>query len=317
VKNLTLLRLSLAFVIAFIVLSFRARADDAPKVKAPAGAGKCMMWKVSSETATVYLVGSMHLATPDLYPLPKEMEEAFAKSDVLTVEININKMDQQKMAAKVQQKGMYVGDESLSKNVSKETWDSVKTACANLGLPPDAVEKMKPWTAGLVIEVVGIQKLGFDPNLGIDKHFLDLADKNGKKVDELETADFQIDMLSGFDAKLQEKALVATLEEIKDLKKDIGKMKDKWAAGDVKGLVDFLDAKDKLHPELDVISKKLIDDRNGPMAEKVEAYLKGNKTVFVVAGIAHMVGDKGIIKTLEDHKFKVEQSKATKAKETE
>ena len=49
------------------------------------------MWKVSSNTATVYLLGSMHMATPEMFPLPREVEEAFAKSDTLVVEVNINK----------------------------------------------------------------------------------------------------------------------------------------------------------------------------------------------------------------------------------
>ena len=37
-----------------------------------------LMWKAASPTATVYLVGSIHLGDSSMYPLPKEVESAFA-----------------------------------------------------------------------------------------------------------------------------------------------------------------------------------------------------------------------------------------------
>ena len=172
--------LILASLVAWPVLPARVRADDAPK--AATSTGKCMMWKVSSGAATVYLVGSMHLATPEMYPLPKEMEEAFARSDTLVVEVNINKLDPQKMFGLIMDKGMYKGNETLSTSIKKETWDQVKDICEKLGLPAAGVEKMKPWLVGVTIGELEIQKLGLDPKLGIDQHFLGLAD-TGKKDD--------------------------------------------------------------------------------------------------------------------------------------
>jgi len=293
----------------------RAQADDAPR--ASEATGKCMMWKVSSKTATVYLLGSMHMATPEMFPLPKEMEEAFDKSDTLVVEININKMDQAKMLQLAQDKGMYKGADTLSGTIKPETLQQLKAACDKIGFPEVALDKYKPWLVGVTLEVLQIQKLGFDPTLGVDKHFLDLADKKGKKIDELESADFQLDLLSGFDPKMQEASLVLTLAELKDLKDDMTKLTDAWTAGDAKAMDELMTSKEKDHPETKEVSQKLIYDRNGPMAEKVEGYLKGDKTVLVIAGCAHMVGDKGIIKTLQNDKFTVEQSPATRPAKAE
>ena len=253
-----------------------------------------MMWKVSSGAATVYLVGSMHLATPQMYPLPKEMEEAFDKSDVLVVEVNINKINQADMFKVVQEKGTYPEGETLSGHVSKDTMRALTDFCTKSGLPVAAIERMKPWVLSMTVEVLGITKLGLDPKLGIDKHFLDEADKAGKKIEELESADSQIDLLAGFDPKLQEKALVSALSEAKNLKELMGKLEEAWTTGNAQAVSDVIAKKLKDHPELKEIQKKMIDDRNGPMAEKVEAYLKGDKKVFVVAGVAHLVGDHGI-----------------------
>jgi hypothetical protein len=275
-------------------------------------AGKCMMWKVSSKTATVYLLGSMHLATPQMYPLPREMEDAFARSDLLVVEINIDKLDQQKMAQLVQTKGMYAGDATLSGSIKKQTWQDLSAECGKLGLPPAGIEKMKPWLVGLTVEMMEIQKLGFDPTLGIDKHFLALAEKKGETIDELETADFQIDLLASFDAKMQEANLVLTLAELKELTTQMNKLTSAWIAGDIKAVEEQITSKEKEHPETREVMKTVLYDRNGPIAAKIETYLKGSKTALVIVGDAHMVGDKGILKILQKDKFKVEQSTATR-----
>jgi uncharacterized protein YbaP (TraB family) len=301
-------------LLAMVVLfPLRARGDDAPKA-APV-TGKCMMWKVSSGTATVYLVGSIHMATPDMYPLPKEMDEAFAKSDVLVVEVNINKSGQAEAMKFIAEKGMYKDNETLTANISKESARALEDFCKSLNIPANVFDKLKPWVVSLTVEVLAIQNLGLDPTLGIDKHFLDIAEKNSRKIEELESADFQLNVLSNFDPALQVKALDAALEEVKDVKKDLGEMTGAWKIGDAAAMSEFLSKSMKKHPELAEYHKKIIDDRNGPMANRVETYLKGNQTIFVIAGCAHMVGEKGVVKILEDHKFKVEQSSATIAEE--
>jgi uncharacterized protein len=315
-KKPTSVRAWIVVLALFTAISFAAhttRADDAPK--APAGAGKCMMWKVSSDTATVYLVGSIHLASQDMYPLPREMEEAFAKSKLLVVEVNMNKVDQEKMRQSIMETGMYQNGDTLSAKLSKESAKSLDEFCASIGVPEKAFDKLKPWVVSMTVEVMAIQKLGFDPKIGIDMHFLGLAEKNNIAIEELESAELQLKMLSGFDPDLQLKALTAMLEEMKDLKKDIGDIKEAWVAGDAKRVSDLLGKSARKHPELKEYQKRIFDQRNGPMAEKVEKYLKGNQTVFVIAGCGHMVGDKGIVKILQDHHFTVEQSKATREPE--
>jgi hypothetical protein len=246
-----------------------------------------------------------------MYPLPKEMEAAFASADTLVVEVNIEKIDQAKMMAFVQEKGMYGGNEKLPDNLKPETWNEVKDQCEKLGLFEAGIQKMKPWLLSMTMQVLQVQKLGLDSSLGIDKHFLDLAAKKGTKVDELESAEFQMNLLAGLDAKAQEHQLVRALDESKNLKEDVADIEQAWIAGDPAAMEKQLTKRQKDHPEAAAAAQKLIYDRNGPMAQKVEAYLKGNKTVFVIAGCAHMVGDKGIVRILQKDNFKVDQSTAT------
>jgi len=46
---------------------------------------KSFLWKVQSKTSTAYVLGSLHLATKDIYPLNQKIENAFDQSDSLVV----------------------------------------------------------------------------------------------------------------------------------------------------------------------------------------------------------------------------------------
>jgi len=56
-------------------------------------------------------------------------------------------------------------------------------------------------------------------------------------------------------------------------------------------------------PDLKPIYKKMFDDRNIKMAEKISSYLKTNETYFVIVGSGHLIGDMGIVKLLGDKKM--------------
>jgi hypothetical protein len=45
--------------------------------------------------------------------------------------------------------------------------------------------------------------------------------------------------------------------------------------------------------------------------KKIEDMLKGKEKVFVVVGAAHLIGEKGILKTLEKKGYKVEMPELT------
>src|SRR5262245_11844305 len=72
-------------------------------------------------TATVYLVGSIHLGDTGLYPLPPEVEAAFTAARVLAVEFDVRKVDQATANKLTQQYGTYPEGDSLAKHLPAET----------------------------------------------------------------------------------------------------------------------------------------------------------------------------------------------------
>ena len=66
-------------------------------------------------------MGSLHLLTPDFYPLPASMEKAFARADTLVEEIDMNEANGAAFTAMVLSKAMYPAGTTLATQVSKET----------------------------------------------------------------------------------------------------------------------------------------------------------------------------------------------------
>jgi uncharacterized protein YbaP (TraB family) len=292
-----------AWFVTFLtfLVTGQALAQSAPQ--AAKATRHFLMWKATSPTNTVYLVGSIHVGDSSMYPLPQTVESAFATSKVLAVEINIKNIDQSKMVKLMMESGMYGGDDSLFKHLSKETADALDAFCSKNGLPKMVVEKMKPWAAALTVVAFSFQQAGEDPLLGIDMHFLNEV-KEPQRIDELETADFQMSLFASASEQEQQELLASSLKNVEKAKEMIRKMQQSYLAGDADALLKLVHEEESTPKSL---MKKMVDDRNVTMTAKVESYLKGKESCFVVVGAAHIIGDKGIVKLLQDKGYRVEQ----------
>jgi uncharacterized protein YbaP (TraB family) len=264
---------------------------------------RLLMWKATSPTTTVYLLGSIHVGDKGLYPLPAEAESAFAAARVLVVEVNVKLVDAAKALGLMQKYGMYSGDDSLSKHLTKETSDALDAHCQKNGLLRAELEKLKPWCVGVMLAAISLKQAGEDPNLGIDLHFLNQV-KEPQRIEELETADFQMSVLASATEQEQQDMLAATLKSIDKAKDFLLKMQEAYSAGDGDALLKLIEEEDNGPKSL---IKRLVDDRNVSMGARIDEYLKGNESCFVVVGAAHLIGDKGIVKLLQDKGYRVER----------
>src|SRR5258707_3853038 len=82
-------------------------AAHSPTAVATPATKKAIFWKASSPTSVTYLLGSIHLGTKDMYPLPVEIEDAFAGSVALLVEADVRHLDMSRAQAVVLEKGLY------------------------------------------------------------------------------------------------------------------------------------------------------------------------------------------------------------------
>ncbi len=288
---------ALIVVVVFLV-SF------SPAERSYAAGRKVFMWQVRSKTATVFLLGSIHYLTKDAYPLSKTIEDAFAKSNVLAVEANINNPDQL-FFTKFLESAFYPEGDSLEKHLSENAYRLVRKEFDEFGLPALLIEREKPWFLALTLTSLELLKTGFDPNLGIDMHFLSNAGK--RRIVELESLDYQIKLLAGFTDIEQESFLVYTIEDLKTMGEESGVLVKAWKSGNSKGLESILSKGMAKGPEMSSVWDKLLYERNKNMVTKIENFLTTADTCFVVVGAGHLVGDRGIVEMLRARGYAVNQ----------
>ena len=89
--------------------------------RASAAEHKLFAWRVAGDPGTVYLLGSIHVVKPDLYPVPQPIEQAFAVSPELVKEIDTSGSNLALLQQQVLQRGLYTGGDKLENHLSPPT----------------------------------------------------------------------------------------------------------------------------------------------------------------------------------------------------
>ncbi len=253
-----------------------------------------LLWKATSATATVYLAGSLHFGSEDMYPLPQEMESAFQESSVLVVEVDVSAMSPTKALGLMATSGTYPPDDSLWNHVSERTRSLLPAFAAQHGLNADMLSRLRPWAVDFILSAQMMQAAGMRPDLGIDMHFLGQA-KGSKRIESLETVDEQIRALAGVPDIENAHALEEVVTNPERAGQTLRTMKAAWIAGDTAALEALIADEFSKTPES---RRLLLDERNVRMTAGVESYLKGGETCFVVVGGAHLIGKGGVVSRL-------------------
>jgi hypothetical protein len=290
-------------LLAALLLSITGVSGQTAPAQAGGPATRTFMWTFERDGRSGWLVGSLHLLTKADYPLPKAMEDAFARADTLVEEIDIGEASSPALTALILSKAMYAGGKTLSAEVSKDTHARLSGWLARSGLTAAPFELMKPWMVSMTIQTLALQQLGFDPSLGLDKHFQDAAARAGKAFIALETAAQQIDYLDQLSPRTQDLMLRETVDT---LEKDLAEVKTlaaAWRAGDAATVERLAVASMSDAPE---VYRSLLVDRNHRWMPAIEG-CASSRRCFVVVGAAHLVGPDGLVALLRQQGYRVEQ----------
>ena len=263
------------------------------------------LWKATGpKGGTIYLAGSLHLLTNEYYPLAPAFEQAFAQSDLLVEELDMAEMLAPDAQMLMLQKGMMPAGQTLDKVLSPETMASVKEKVTAMGLPMAPLQLFKPWALALTLQGLEWQKAGFDPELGLDRHFYDLAKDKQVAVQGLETLAFQIGQFDELPMPLQDRMLAETLKEMETTKESVGELAQAWKAGDTKSIEKVVLSDLKSEPQM---YQRLLVDRNKAWLPKLEVLFARPRPAFVVVGAAHLVGTDGLIAMLRAKGYTITQ----------
>lgn len=245
-----------------------------------------------------YLFGSIHAGDESLYPLPDYVMDAYKESEKIAVEFDIIEY-QKDMDSQTKHLSKFVNPngESIEEIIDADTYNKAVDILSDAGLYFSVYDVYSPIMWQSLIENAVIKDAHLGSTFGIDNHFLELAKKDKKEIVELESADFQYDLLSGFDTETQVYLLKQSVLEYDDAVRDMKELFNLYKKGDRKQLEDnlFKDSDNEdVNKYLLEYNDKLITKRNQTMMESLEKMLTGSDDVFCTVGLAHIIGEGGI-----------------------
>lgn len=269
---------------------------------------KCFLWEVKSDKNTIYILGSIHIAKRNLYPLEKNIEDAFAKADILVTEINLNEIDAFKSQQMALKHGVYQGGDTLRNNLSAKTYELVLKRSKKLLTPLEAgvIDVYKPWYIAFMLLQRQCKALGYEAEYGIDNYFSKKA-KGEKTVLELESLEYQMDILNSLSQEEQELFLYYTLIELDILEHQMNEFTEAWLKGDIKKMESIMKEGLSEEPRLLSFYEKFFYQRNKNMVLRIEELLKTKEVYFIIVGVSHLIGKEGIVELLKQKGYSPRQ----------
>ncbi|MFD1216329.1 TraB/GumN family protein [Microbulbifer celer] len=266
-----------------------------------------LIYEAEKDGQTVFLLGSVHLADDSFYPMPKTIEAAYRSSGALVVEADIlasakdPELQQQIMAAST-----YPPGETLRDHIPEKTFSALESWLQQRQIPIAVFLRMRPAIASITLSMVEMQRIGLNPNLGIDRYFLQQAHSSGKQILQLESVVQQLQMLNNLEHP--ERLLEQTLEQLSELENFVPRMTDAWKSGNAEQLYQLVISEGlQEHPEFSGLYDKLFFQRNREMAQKILQLSQSHSSLFVVVGAGHLVGTRSIIDLLQKEGFRIKQ----------
>ena len=268
-----------------------------------------LVWKISGNgiKKPSYILGTHH-GCPFTYcdSIPGLMK-AFDKVDNIIGEINMIDFDQMspERMQKMQAMMMMPADTSLLSLFSTEEAAKVNEWLGKkMGASLEMLSVMKPMT--IMVTVQNKEMMEVIPEIAtmttIDKYMQTLGQRKGKTIGELETADYQMELLYGNSLEEQADALLEMIDH-----------------GDSKGLLQQLTNAYKSQ-NLDTLWKvfqeqmtgyeydAIVKVRNLNWEKQMKEMLPKQTTLFVV-GAGHLPGEYGMINLLREAGYKIKPVK--------
>lgn len=268
-----------------------------------------LFWKIEKDGAVVYLLGSIHVATQNMYPIRAEIEKAFYTADHLVLEVDITAEPDEEEAKQLQSLLMYTDGTTIKDHIAPETYERLQLLLQEFSLPTDTYDHYKPAVIISDLNSYLFSLENYDASLGIDLYYGLKALELNKNILELESRLLQVEILNSYSIGYHQKQLdqltkqILGLAEPKADEQSVEELATIWTSGDDEGAAKIVESTKANEEMYDLMILK----RHDLMLEKIEGYLnnKNKDTYFVIAGYLHMLGEDGLITLLKEKGYNV------------
>jgi uncharacterized protein YbaP (TraB family) len=259
------------------------------------------LWRIRKGGRSSWLYGTLHVGKLDwMFPGATVMR-ALAGSERIALELDV--LDEA-VAQRLSEAVRAGSDEVLPEPLSQRLRAQAERAC----MP--ALGVLAPELQALTLSIMSARVDELDPSYAIDPFFAGLARQLHKPVVSLETPEAQVELLRSASAQERQATIEKTLDELESgrARAMIRRIADVWANGRLDELQRYEQWCDCAQSDADRrLLRRLLDERNVGLAERIAALHEGGHTVFAAVGSLHMIGAAGLPALLAQRGYEVER----------
>lgn len=260
------------------------------------------LWQIERDGRRSWLYGTVHVAQQAwMYPGPAVLS-ALSQAQRLVVEVDMS--DPATMAA-LPRLARLNGPNPLPAALETRLQRQEDAACVG-----GALRGWRPEMRVTTLSVMALRDEGLDPAWGVDGFLTGLAHGLNLPVQALETPEQQMDIILQPDAAQAAEMVDTTLDELENgqARATLRRLAQAWADGRLDELETYPQWCQCLNTAFDrTLMHRLLDKRNGPMADRIAELHRTAGPVFVAVGSLHMVGSQGLPALLAARGFTVER----------
>lgn len=278
-----------------------------------------LLYEITGENGQImYLFGTIPVGDNRTGFMPEYVETAFSNADALAVEVDSEAFTQQLQAdttlqAAISQAYYYADGSDAFSHLQPEDAQALQrwlriTGSNNINAPYRKVTICN----SLLEEFFLQQGSDLSSQKGADVRLLKWAKELEKPIYEIETGLEQIQMLTGFSDELQQYLFRELRQKnMTGYCQDTQMLYELWCSGDEAALTQHLttDTTFMTEEELNLwkqYNKAMLTDRNQKMLQAAKTYLESDETVFFAVGIAHILGEDGLLQLLQQSGYQIQ-----------
>lgn len=262
------------------------------------------VWKAQKGKSVIYLGGTCHILRDSDYPLPPEFERAYKNSQVVVFETDIAAFNDPSTQRKLLAKAVYSDGSTIQQHLSPQTYQELNDYFEENGIPLEAFSRFKPSMLMVTLTLMEFMKQGVTQK-GVDVFFHDMAKKDGKKIEGLETVDEQLHYVITMADGNEDEFVSYSLKDMRQIEEKFDTLAEAWRKGDEKTLYQLMAG--ELKPRMPKLYGTLFTERNRNWLPAIDAYAGTTRTEFILVGVGHLVGPDGIIETLKNKGYRVDK----------
>ncbi len=241
---------------------------------------------------TSYLFGTMHVQDARIFDAAGKAFEKVRACESFAAEFHLDNAKSDAAAASLElPQGKTLSQLIPGKKYQKLRRIFLKTS----GFDLDYLQKATPFAIANLVSSMILQS---DMPVSLDEHLWNLAKKEGKTLQGIETLQEQVEVVGKIPLDEQIRMLLAIGKNVGRFRQQLRHAATLYQQGDVQRLFKNVKKNSK------GLRKLLLYRRNEIMAERIAGAVK-EKTLFAAIGVGHLGGERGVIRLLKKEGLRV------------